>query len=227
MSGSHRRRASHHSARQADARLNRHGRRDSTGEVGQLGADGELGGAPQDGVHVGVDDLDDPARQLARSAMPSGCGSDAELPRSASRTCSSRSLPVGEVVVERAQGVVDHRPVARPDPSRSRAPRPARAAGRGSRGRHRAGRRGGRPRSCRGRAPCRRSAPPAPPGARTTASRRCGRACATTRTSRPSTATTSPSPSPSEPSRYAGSSARTPQPTRSANSRAASEWSRW
>ena len=50
---------------------------------------------------------------------------------------------------------------------------------------------------------------------------------ATTRTSRPPTATTSPSPSPSEPSRYDGSSARTPQPTRSAKARAASEWSRW
>ncbi len=42
----------------------------------------------------------------------------------------------------------------------------------------------------------------------------------TTCTSSPSTATTSPSPRPSSPSRCCGSSARTPQPTRSANDRA-------
>ena len=134
---------------------------------------------------------------------------------------------MGDVVVERAQGVVDHRAVAGPDRARSRAPRPARAAGRASRGRRRAGRRDGPPRWCRGRARCRRSAPPAPPAARTTASRPCApaspRRAPRGRRPRPRRR----SPRPSAPRRYAGSRARTPQPIRSANCLAASVWSRW
>ena len=88
-------------------------------------------------------------------------------------------------------------------------------------------RRDGRPRSCRARAPCHRSAPPARRAARTTASPRCARASRrrAPRGRRPRPR--HPRRAPPTPSRYAGSSARTPQPIRSANDRAASEWSRW
>ena len=182
-------------------------------EVGELGADGQLGGAPEDRVDVGVDDLDDPAGQLV-GGQALGVRGVAEL-RDRGLDLLEPLAAVREVVVEHAERVVDDRAVAGPDRARPRGPRRARAAGRASRGRRRAGRRGARRRWCRGRAPCRRSAPRRRRAAGTTASRRCGPGVATTRTSSPSTSTTSPSPRPSEPSRYAGSSARTPHPTRS------------
>ena len=103
---------------------------------------------------------------------------------------------------------------------------PGRADGRASRGRRRARlgvRDDGRP-STRG--PCRRSARPTPRHENDSESAVCP-GVATTWTSRSPTVTTSPSPSPSDPSRYAGSRARTPQPCRSAKARAASVWSGW
>ena len=192
-------------------------RRNSTGpslQVGQLGPDAELGGAPEHRVDVGVDDLDHLARQLAVGG-PSGCGSARAAQRGLDLV---EALPaVREVVVERGAARRRAPGRGRARSRRSRARRRARAAARASRGRRRAGRRGGRRPSCPGRAPCRRSAPRSP---RQHERQRVGgvaRAWPTTRTSSPSTSTTSPSPRPSAPSRYAGSSARTPQPTRSAN----------
>ena len=135
--------------------------------------------------------------------------------------------PVGEVVVEGRQGVGDDRAVAGPDRLDLVRSTRARAGGRATRGR--------RPSSPSG---CATTVVPRPSTVSPVSTARSAGSTndsesavwpgvATTCTSRPSTATTSPAPRPSDPKRYDGSSARMPHPTDSANSRAASEWSRW
>lgn len=82
-------------------------------QMGKLGTDGELGRPPQHGVDVGVDELDDPPRQLV-GRDPLGVWLVAELGHG--RLHLRQPLgAVRDVVVERPQRVVDHRAVARPD----------------------------------------------------------------------------------------------------------------
>ena len=100
-----------------------------------------------------------------RSRRPGGAGARRRRPGTATAELRQGALDlgeplaaVGEVVVERAEGVVEDRAVRRPERARPRPTPRGRASARSSRSRARAGRRGGRPPSCRGRAPCRRSA---------------------------------------------------------------------
>ena len=79
-------------------------------------------------------------------------------PRTASLDLREPLAPVRQVVVEYAEGVVEHRAVRRPERPRPRRRRRGRASARSTRSRDRARRRGGARPSCRGRAPCRRSA---------------------------------------------------------------------
>ena len=71
-------------------------------EVGELGADGELGGAPEDRVDVGVHDLDDLAGQLV-DGDPLGVGGVAELGEGRLDLLEAFAA-VGEVVVEDGAG---------------------------------------------------------------------------------------------------------------------------
>ena len=74
-------------------------------EVGELGADRELGGAPQDLVDVLVDDLDDRAGDL----VGRGVGGDQ---REGGLHLREAVTAVGDVVVEDSESVGDDRAVA-------------------------------------------------------------------------------------------------------------------
>src|SRR5512139_4259662 len=76
-------------------------------QVRQLGPDGELGGAPEDGLDVGVDDLDDPAGEfLGGEALGVGFGGE---PVEGVADLVEALVTVGDVVVEGAEGVLDDR----------------------------------------------------------------------------------------------------------------------
>ena len=183
----------------------------------------ELGGTPEHRVDVGVDDLHDATGQLV-GGSPRG-RRRGRRPRP--RPAPSRSRAVGDVVVEGTERVVDHRAVARPDGADlvrlGEGVQPVEGVEVGAE-------LAVRVRDHRGaaaRARCRRSAPRARPAARTTASRRCGpgwrRRAAPGRRPRRRRRRRGPrsragTPGPARVRR---------SPTRSANSRAASEWSRW
>ena len=85
-------------------------------QVGELGADRPLGGAPERLVDVRVDDLDDLAGQVLVVGVR-------DRDRRAGQGVLDLGEPlaaVGEVVVERAEGVVEHRAVRRPERGRPR-----------------------------------------------------------------------------------------------------------
>src|SRR4051795_3631665 len=83
-------------------------------QVVQLGADGELGGRPEDRVDIGVHDLDDPARDALVVEGYAVARGGVERAKGAADLVEPL-LPVGDVVVEHREGGVDHRPVAGPD----------------------------------------------------------------------------------------------------------------
>ena len=205
----------------------RDGTPDSTvGEVGQLGADRPARRRPRATRR----------RPGRRSRRPGGAAPRRRRPVRRRRAAGERGLDlvealaaVDEVVVERAERVVEHRTVAGQIVATS--PEAARARIRSMRVevRRRADRRGRRPRWCRGRAPCRRRAAARSAGSseRDRVGGVAGRGHAPAARS-PSTSMTSSSASGSPLKQYAGSRARTAQPLRVGEVLTpTSEWSKW
>ncbi len=142
------------------------------GQVRQLGADRPLGRAPERLVDVLVDDLDDlPGQLLVLEVGRRRCPAASGRPRPA--RAAGGGGP-GSTRAPRARRPAPGRARARASPPHRR--RRGRASARSTRSTSRGRRRARRSPSCRGRAPCRRSATSSRPGAAARASRRCGRA---------------------------------------------------